>query len=109
MQQLPVDTSPNQTFSATLEINGENVSLSFFLRYSEIAGYWLMDIIRAGETLISSLPLVSGQYPAGNLLRAFNYMGIGSIYLVKAVDTTEDYPGIDSLGSDWVVLWGDNE
>ena len=107
---IPLTTSPNQTFEATIEIDGINTSLSFFLRYSEIANYWLLDISKAGVMQVSALSLVPGDYPAGNLMRPYKYLNLGSIYLIKAfAGNAEEYPGIDTLGSEWVMIWGDTD
>ena len=109
LRELPLTSDPNQTFSSTLNINGENVALSFFLRFSEVAGYWLLDILRNGSPILATLPLVPGSGNSKNLLRQQAYLGIGSMYLVNVSGTSEEYPSSSTLGTDWALLWGDNE
>ena len=109
VKELPVTSSPNQSFTSTLNVNGENITLGFFLTFSEIAGYWLLDITRAGSFLLSGIPLVPGTGAAVNLLRQHEYLRIGELYVVNASNVAESWPGSSSLGTDWVLLWGDNE
>jgi hypothetical protein len=60
--------------------------------------------------LISEVPLLTGTYPAANILGQFQYMNIGSAYLLNVSNgsTTLDYPNGQDLGTDFVLLWGDN-
>jgi hypothetical protein len=104
-QQIPLDNSPNQSMDITLSVDGSNINLSLFLYYSEIAGYWIMDIKKDGTNVLTSIPLVTGL----NLLEQYSYLRIGSAFLVKAGETGLDYPDSSdkSLGTDFVLLWGD--
>jgi hypothetical protein len=108
-QILPTDTTPNQTFTAALTIGSSQKTLQFNLRYNEMAGYWVMTIIdpSSGSMLLDSLPLVTGDYPAANLLGQYGYLGLGSLCLINASNTTKiDYPDDSNLGTDFVLVWG---
>ena len=109
LYQIPINSSPNQTFTSVVPVDGKNINLSFFLRFSEVAGYWLMDIGDAttDTPLLASIPLVPGVYPADNLLGQYAYLGIGSAYIVNSTNTTEEWPGESTLGNDWQLVWGD--
>ena len=109
LQQIPVNSNPNNTFSTTVFVDGKNLVLSFFLRFSEVAGYWLMDVGNAdtGLPLLASIPLVPGRTPAGNILGQYTYLGIGSAFVVPNGTPTEDWPSEYTLGTDWALLWGD--
>ena len=62
---VPLTAEPNQSFSVTLPINGENITLGLILRYNSAANYWVMSIHDSNNTLIlDSVPLVPGDYPA---------------------------------------------
>jgi hypothetical protein len=110
MQIIPLDNSPNHSFVATLSVNGNNISLSFFLTYNESAGYWLMRISDPGTGLIilDSLPLLTDGTQAANLLAQYHYLKIGSAYLVKVAPSDTDYPNNTNLGTIFLLLWGDN-
>lgn len=109
-QIIPLTSDPNQTFEIKVEVNDKNISLGFVVRYNEIAGYWVITISDpdTDTILIDSVPLVGGDYPAANLLGQFDYLRIGSAYLIKATATPADRPDDTSLGTDFVLVWGDN-
>jgi hypothetical protein len=73
-----------------------------------MAGYWLMTIFdSSGNLLIGSIPLITGIYPSANLLAQQVYLAIGSAYILNLGNRSADYPGINNLGSDFVLLWDD--
>lgn len=106
---LPLSTKPNQSFETTLSVDDKNLTLSFFVRYNDIEGYWLMDVSRTttGEALIVCLPLVPGENPAANLLHQYQYLEIGSMFLLKVGATDDEHPKEETLSSDWIIVWGD--
>lgn len=107
-QLLPVTSQPNQSFTASLKVDGSNLVLRFNLRYNEMAGYWVKTIAdKSGNALIDSLPLVTGSYPAANLLKQYGHLNIGSAYIVNVSGTSLDYPNGESLGTDHLIVWGD--
>jgi len=108
-QILPLNVAPNQTFSVQLTINGAPLTLNLSLSYSEMAGSWQLAISDVNNnTLIASVPLITGWYPAANLLSQYQYLQIGSAYLLNTGNTGVDYPGPSNLGA-FSLLWGDNE
>ena len=109
--QIPLTSNPNQKFTSVIPVDGKNLTLSFFIRFSEVAGYWLMDVSDAttDTALLSSIPLVPGNYPAGNILGQYAYLRIGSAYIVNQSNAAEEWPGISTLGTDWKLVWGDTE
>ena len=108
-QIVPLTSDPNQTFQIALTVDGRKLTLKIHLRYNEMAGYWVMSIANpsTGILYIDSLPLVSGDYPAHNLLGQYAYLGIGSAYLYNAGNVAADRPDDTNLGTDWLLLWGD--
>ena len=104
-QILPLTSDPNQSFQATLSVDGNNITLSFKLYFNEVAGYWVMTIIDPSnsETLLDSIPLL----PSMNILKQYAYLRIGSAYLVNASQTQEEYPTDKNLGTDFILVWGD--
>ena len=107
--ELPITSDPDQTFSCTIPINGKNVTLNFRLRYNDIAKYWWLTIAdKDNKVLIDSLPLLSPASPTGNILEQYQYLGIGSAYLVNAGGTLQDSPDSSNLGTDFLLIWGDS-
>ena len=108
-QVLPVSNAPNQTFTATLQVDGAPLTLQIELHYNEIAAYWVMTISdQNGNLLVDSLPLVTGNDPACNLLRQFSFLEIGSIYVINQTgSTTPNYPDNTNLGTGFQIIWGD--
>jgi hypothetical protein len=108
-QIVPLTSDPNQTLQVALSINGTTRTFTLMLHYNEEAGYWEMTVIDPGtlEALIQSLPLLTGDYPAANILGQYGYLGIGSAYIINATGIEADHPGVDNLGTDFVLVWGD--
>jgi len=107
-QIIPLTTANNQTFSAQLTVNGQLLTLNFTLAYSVMAGYWQLAIADVNNNpLVSSVPLITGEYPGANLLAQYQYLNIGSAYLLNTSDAPGDYPGQNNLGQ-FALLWGDN-
>lgn len=110
MQQLvPLTNAPNQSLIVPLNIDGVVRQFYWELRYNEIAGYWALSISDSSNTLIiDSLPLITGDFPAGNVLGQFAHLGIGSIVIVNAGNVpTPNYPDGSTLGTDFVLVVGD--
>lgn len=105
LQDIPLDTSPNQTWNVSVGING-GVSVYFItLRYNEIAGYWTMTIYDSNQNLlVDSWPLVTGV----NLFQQLDYLQIGSLYILNTGNASTDFPNNQNLGSQFQMVWGDN-
>jgi len=107
-QIIPLTASPNQAFSARLQVDGKSLTLNLALRWSAMAGYWVMTISDSlGNLLVDSLPLLTGWYPASNMLAQQGYLNIGSAMILNLGSVDSDFPGIDDLGSQFILLWSD--
>ena len=108
-QIIPLTSDPNQQFQITLSVDDSNRTLSFSLSYNEMAEYWIMAITdpAMNTVLLDSIPLVPGDYPAANILSQYAYFGIGSAYVIKASENTQDIPGANNLGTDFLLVWSD--
>lgn len=107
-QIVPLTNDPQQTLSVSLNVDGSVLRLQLFVYFSEMAQYWLMNISDAsGNLLISSMPLVTGDWPAANLLAQFGYLEIGSAYIINLGQVSDDYPAADELGDSFSLIWGD--
>jgi hypothetical protein len=74
-----------------------------------MAGYWVMSVYDAnGNLLVDSIPMITGWYPAANILAQQGYLAIGSAYILNLGNSQTDYPGSNNLGSDYVLVWSDS-
>ena len=106
---IPLDATPDQRFNVTVEAGGENIPLILRLRYNTEGEFWRMDVSdgRSGDMLLSNVPLLTGKYPAANLLRQFAHLSLGDAVILPVSDQTRgDIPGLDDLGTDFVLVWG---
>lgn len=109
---LPLKSKPNQTFVTTVEVDNKNVSYLINLVYRDKIGYWTMDITdyATNVPVLTNIPLLT--YSDGvntfNALRQMAYMHIGTLYVLKKTDTSEDSPSYETLQTDYNVVWGDN-
>lgn len=107
--QIPADSSPNQSFETTLNIDGGNLKVLLTFRYNEMAGYWMMGVANAetGVYYVDSVPLITGLYPAANVLDQYRYLNIGSAYVIPVGSPDIDYPDDTKLGTQFLLIWSD--
>ena len=107
-QVIPLTTANNQSFSVQSTVNGQALTLNLSLSWSAMAGYWQMAVADVnGNPIVASVPLITGEYPAANLLAQYQYLQIGSAYLLNTSNSPADYPGQSNLNQ-FTLLWGDN-
>ena len=107
LQIVPLSPS-QQSVTAQLQVDGASLTLTLSIHWSEMAGYWVMTILDSqGNLLLDSIPLVTGWYPAANLLAQYGYLHIGSAYVLNLGVTESDYPGNTDLGAGFILVWGD--
>lgn len=109
---VPLDTMPNRKIHVTVKTQGNvNKQLVLHLRYNTEGEFWRMDISDTQDNMIiSGVPLVTGEYPAANILKQFNYLGIGSAVVLRVTDDEDkDIPDMSNLGTDFVLAWGDGD
>lgn len=107
--EIPLDPNPDQQFNITVTVGEENVGLILHLRYNTEGEFWHMDVSDGSteEMLLSNVPLLTGEYPAADILRQFEYIGIGQAIVLKVTDgASGDFPNLDNLGSDYILVWG---
>ena len=107
LQIVPLSSS-QQSVTAQLQVDGASLTLTLSIHWSVMAGYWVMLVLDSqGNLLIDSIPLVTGWYPAANLLAQYGYLHIGSAYVLNLGVSDSDYPGISDLGTGFILVWGD--
>jgi hypothetical protein len=105
-QIVPLTNAPIQSLTVTLSVDGAYLTLQFTVGFNEIAQYWVLMIDdQNGNPLVDSIPLITGVWPAANLLAQFAYLAIGSAYIINASGVAQDYPDSTNLGSDFLLLW----
>lgn len=103
---IPIQAVPNMSFSSVIPVDSNNITLIFTLTYNELAKYWVVSIAKSdGTTLIRSLPVI----PAQNILEQYKYMQIGSAYIVPRQTVKEQWPSMDTLATDWYLVWSDTD
>src|ERR1700724_422561 len=99
-QIIPLTTQPDQSLTVTGTIDGSPLTLSFRVLFSEMAGYWVLTINdTSGNLILDSLPMITGLYPAANILGQFAYLAIGSLFVINVSGAVMDYPDDTNLGS----------
>lgn len=105
LQTIPVTSAPGQVFGVSVTINATVQSFNCTINFNETAQYWILNIYQGdGTPIILGMPMVTGL----NLLRQYQYLGIGSIYVWNVAGVTTDSPNASNLGVDFQLLWGDN-
>jgi hypothetical protein len=97
--------SPPDSATATCSIPVKSVQAA-------LLPCWMMDIAdAAGNRLVSSIPLVTGQFPAANILAPWDYLGVGSAFIIKqsGMGPASDIPDDTNLGSQFLLLFDSNE
>lgn len=107
---VPLDSYPDQEIDIVVDVDDETaVDLILHFSYNSEGDFWHLDITRAdsGEMLLSNAPMLTGEYPAADLLGQFQHLGIGSAVIVRMTDGIDlDYPNLDTLGTDFLLVWG---
>ena len=110
-QIVPVTSEPNQEFQITLQVNDNNVVFKFNVCWNMTGQYWVMRItdVVTGLILLDSIPLLTGDLYSSNLLQAYDYLKIGSAFVVPKVDSpSSDSPNASNLGTEFCLIWDDN-
>jgi uncharacterized protein DUF6983 len=108
-QEIQLSNSPNQTLPVSLIVDGKSLNLILFLGFNEIAEYWTMDVSdQNNNLLLASVPLITGNEPACNVLKQYAYMEIGSCFIINNTGSSiPNWPGATGWTGGWVMVWGD--
>ncbi|HXR75139.1 MAG TPA: hypothetical protein VN737_04130 [Bryobacteraceae bacterium] len=108
-QTIPLTSAPNQALRVALNINGATVTLNLEISYNSSGGFWVMSVAdQNGQPLLSCVPLLTGIWPAANILGPYDYMQIGSAFLINQNGAATDFPDDTNLGSGFILLWDNN-
>nr|DAQ11965.1 MAG TPA: hypothetical protein [Caudoviricetes sp.] len=110
MVKIPLTNSPNQRFTCTVPINGENKNLRFELWFNYKAKYWLLSLsdVDTESYIFSNLPLLSSHGKFYDILCQLDYKKIGICVMLPVQDDSKSQAGEENLGTSYVMIWGDN-
>ena len=110
MVKIPLTNSPNQKFTCTVPVNGENKNFRFELWYNYQAEYWLFSLydILTESYIFSNLPLLSSNYKFYDILYQLDYMKIGVCIMLPLIVDKKSAADDKNLGTSYVMIWGDN-
>lgn len=108
--QIPLTCASDRTINFNVTLPGDdgkkrNVNIELRLRYLDRYDVWLADVTELATGAIISLgvPLVPGE----DILRQTGYKGVGEAYIMQALPTSLQHPDNKTLGSTFVLIWGD--
>ena len=106
---IPVTNQPNQTFTTTIDVNGENRNFRFFFTWNGCGKYWEFDLFDddTEEQLLSRIPVMTNL--DGNMIPQYAYKRIGRCFLLNINGTNDYIPSQSNLGTDFLLIWTDNE
>lgn len=109
-QILPLTSQPNQILLATLAINGGTTTIGIRQYWNRIGGFWVMDIYNSnGLPLVSSVPLLTGDWPAANVMAPYEWLNIGAWFIINQGNGEQaDWPNSSNLGINFLLLIDDN-
>ena len=110
MVKIPLTNSPNQKFTCTIPVNGENKNFKFELWYNYQAEYWLFSLYDTSTEsyIFSNLPLLSSNYKFYDILYQLDYMKIGVCIMLPLIVDKKSAADDKNLGTSYVMIWGDN-
>lgn len=111
MYKIPLSNYPNQNFECTVPVNGENKRFKFELWYNYQAEYWLLSLfdIDANLYLLSNLPLLVSYGDYSNMFFQLEYLKIGICFTIPLDVNDTNNPNYENLGTNYVMIWGDND
>ena len=110
MVKIPLTNSPNQKFTCTVPVNGENKNFRFELWYNYQAEYWLFSLydISTESYIFSIFFLLSSNYKFYDILYQLDYMKIGVCIMLPLIVDKKSAADDKNLGTSYVMIWGDN-
>ncbi len=108
-QVVPLTNAPNQSVRVALAVNGATLTLDLQIYFNSVGGFWAVDIAdQFGKSLVRSVPLLTGAWPAANILAPFDHMRIGSVFVINQVGSASDRPDASNLGEGFLLVWDNN-
>jgi hypothetical protein len=101
VSNIKLTNKPNQTFKTTIPGDTRNLSFKLFISYNRQAGYWVLSIYdTTNNPIIANIPMLAGY----DLLGQYQYLNIGSIYILNVGDQTQSDPNETNIAN-FVLAW----
>jgi hypothetical protein len=105
-QIIPINNSPYQQIQVALNTYNGTLTLNLIVSYNEVGNWWVMQIFDQNyNALLSDIPLLTGYWPAANILAPWFWMNIGTATVIANQGGYGDWPGINGWGNGWLLLW----
>lgn len=103
--QIPVTSSPYQTFICTIPVDNRNLTLKIQISYNTAWNYWVMTLAdpTTGKIILDNIPLITG----ADIFGQYKYLNLGSAVIVNVGNNLMDIPDSTNLGTDFILIWGD--
>lgn len=102
--EIPLTTTAFSQVTFKLTLGSRNINILLKLRYHDLYKLWAADVVdnSTGTELITGMPLI----PGADLLGQYEYLDIGSAYIIAAEPNSLQQPDNETLGSTWILMWG---
>ena len=110
---LPLTMDSRQVFTLDMRIDGEPLQARVEVRYFPAPDRWMVSIWdhSSGELLVNMIPFICSYGLVNDLLKPFRYKrngkGIGTMFVLRAVDEPETENPAKGTLNQFNVLWGD--
>ena len=106
-QIIPLNNSPNQSLQVALATFSGSLTLNLQVSFNEVGQFWVMSIYdQSFNPVVSDVPLLTGYWPAANILGPWSYANIGGAYVINQSGGAGDWPGANGWGSGgYLLLW----
>lgn len=102
VSDIVLNGNPNQTYSLTVPGDRQNIAFVLTQSWNAEAGYWTIGIYdQTMKAIVLGIPLLCGH----DLLEQFQYLNIGSLYVVNIGDPTIEIPDDKNIGQNFKLLW----
>lgn len=102
VSEILLNNNPNQTCSLIVPGNRRNIAFVLTQSWNAEAGYWAIGIYdQTSRPIVLGIPLLCGH----DLLEQYQYLNIGSLYVVNIGDPTIETPDDKNIGQNFKLLW----
>ncbi len=109
---LPATSDPCQMFTLDLDLEGDPFQARIELRYIPATDQWVLSLWdhASGELLVNRIPLICSYSEVNDLFRPFAFArggkGLGSLWVMLAVDEPATPDPAENTLKQFYVLWG---
>lgn len=102
ISEITLSADPNQKYTVAVPGDKRNIEFIITQSFNEQANYWTISIYdKTGTPIVMDVPLLTGQ----DLLEQYQYLNIGSLYVINYGDSTIENPDSKNIASNFKLLW----